>query len=201
MNVAFYKKVKKKDDRILFLYEVEGTSEELEEYKVRVGKHYRVSDNGKPLYFTPWYGGYRVPYKWDGSSYQFDTMDLDELSSDFLHAGQDFWRVIDHASSSDIRYPKERMWSVNHGFKEGNNTKVHQVPTSLKTKLFEIMSKYNIPIAKHALLTQPEAEEEIANLNEMEAEASSDAEYDAMLDDLTKGEMDSWGEGWEWNID
>ena len=201
MEAHFYKKVKKNDGSIIFLYEVEGSNEELDIYKKRVANFFRTSDKNKPLYFTSWYEGEQGDLIWDSRSYKINTIDIAELSSDFFHAGYDFWRILDHSISNDIRFITDRRWSVNHGLKEGHNTKVYKLPIDLKNKLFELMKRHNIPIANHAYLSEKEAEESINQINEYEDEAKSQIMYDAMLDDLVKGEMESWGDDWEWNID
>ena len=182
MNAVFYSKVRNRD---LFIYEIDGTDEEIAQFKNVLGENYRSNEDGKALFFTKFYSGPKQTLVLYNGKYMIDLKKLIFLESDFKNAKQNLWKIIDHSVSKDPRLSKvSDFWSSNRNNFEQFNNSIHVLPKNLKLSLFKAMHAYGISISDHVKLNPEELIERIENIEEQEEtlrdvlrEANDDAYY------------------------
>ena len=182
MNAVFYSKVRNRD---LFIYEIDGTEEEIAQFKNVLGENYRSNEDGKALFFTKFYSGPQQSLVLYNNKYMIDLKKLIFLESDFKNAGQNLWKIVDHSVSKDPRLLKVNdLWSSNRNNFEQFNNSIHDLPENLKLRLFKILDEYGISISPHAnlkpdelvvLISQIEDHED--TMMEIMREANDDAYY------------------------
>lgn len=84
LKATFLTQYRKAGGKLVFIYLLDGTVEQLAEYKKVKGEHYREHDvTKKPMFFSPRLGGKAAEIKLnaDGKDYSMDTTRLDQLAN------------------------------------------------------------------------------------------------------------------------
>jgi hypothetical protein len=216
--------------RSLFIYKIEGSVQELENFKLNLNSKYRESRNGSSLFFTKFFSGLTCEMTFYNGNYMTDFKKLHFLQNDFALQQQNLWSIIDHCTSLDPFYytPEhlrtnvdktnswflydnsiiesvEPMWSLNRIKNKNFNNNFHLVPIPLKQKLLKVLEEYSIPIQKHVFMNKHDFEahvERLKNARENYRETLIEASNDAYFTKkMINAEINSWGTDWYWNID
>lgn len=175
----YFKKVEQKNG---FIYEIDGTENEIIQFKNVLGQHYR-EDNGKPLFFTKFYSGQQRALVLYRDNYVLDLKKLRFLETKFQNENHNLWKIIDQCVSKDPRIEKVKdLWSLNRCNHPQFNNRVHLLPDHLKTNLFQILNEYCISFSSHAQLNHAELNKYIEDIKDEEAtmrEISRDARSDS----------------------
>lgn len=84
MKITFLRQYRKQSGKIVFVYTVSGTVEQLAEYKAIKGANFREDEATKlPLFFSQRFAGIKsdIVKNKEGKDWNVDTTELDQLAS------------------------------------------------------------------------------------------------------------------------
>lgn len=103
MKGYFKKNYEKKDGKIVFVYILSGTTDQIQDYKNWLGKEYK-EENSKPLFQTLFYYGKEIDVK-NGSekgSFSVTNALFDESHSKLQGRGENIFKIYTHKAKMRI---------------------------------------------------------------------------------------------------
>ena len=197
--------------RGFLLYLLEGSQEELDDFKLRQGKYYRTTESGQPIFITGGFSGHSGKLVYFNGRYVIDIRKILFLHNKFQYDGHNLWAIIDHCIDNDPRvFLRNSALSWRH-FRQNDpslNISYYQLQHNLKELLLDALKCHNINVASHINMDEKQRDdlgfefsERQKYYEELQSYDWEEKEYQRGLDKSIKDEFDSWGEDWHWNID
>ncbi len=150
------------------------------------------------MYFTKYFAGEKRPLVNYKSGYILDLKELLNLELQFREQNQNMWNIINHCVGTNV---ERSFWTLGRTRIEKFNNRIYSTPIELRKKLMDVLDKYEIYYQKSIMLLDEEQGERYQKeMDDLyQAYAYEDVTFDHAKE--AKEEMESWGSGWEWNID